>query len=386
MSKQKKIKYIGYYYSPELGQPKRLYSPAATNKMDYVASTLVRNGHDIDIISLCKPEKKGIVFNKSIKYKNGVSINLIASLGSGGRFRNIFDYYLGNLILFLILLFKTKKNELVFVYHSLGYGKTITLAKKITKFKLVLEVEELYQDVVECSSQRGKQEFLNIEVADAYIFPTYILNSKLNPFNKPSMVIHGTYCVQKNVKDSLINEEFINVVYAGTFEFKKGGVYSAIEAAKYLQKKYKIHILGFGTEDEIMAVKALVEKVNVVSEAKVVFHGLITGDDFKSFLFKCDIGLSTQEPNAKYNETSFPSKVLTYMSHGLQVVSIRIKAVETSYVGEFLHFYDLNDAEVIAKTIKSIDLQNKNDTRDVIYNLDLKTIREMSAFVNCLIN
>ncbi|MBO1926325.1 glycosyltransferase [Thiomicrorhabdus sp. 6S2-11] len=382
MLKQNKIKYIGYYYSPELGQPKRLYSPAAATKMDYVASTLVQNDYDVEILSLCKPEKEGIVFNKKTHHHNGYTINLIASLGTGNKLRNVLDYFLGNLILFLILIFKTKKNEMVFVYHSLGYGKTITLAKQIRKFKLVLEVEEIYQDAVTCSTRQRKQEKNNIMAADAYIFPTYILNSELNTSNKPSIVIHGTYSIQKNDSESACTDGFINVVYAGTFDIKKGGVYAAIKTAQYLPEIYKIHILGFGSDEEVKSVESLIKQVNDSSSSKVFFHGLITGKDFTDFLFSCSIGLSTQEPNAKYNETSFPSKVLTYMAHGLQVVSVRIKAVEGSDIGGYIHFYDSNRLELIAETIKNIDLQKITDTRDVISDLDIKTIKKMSNFIS----
>ena len=78
----------------------------------------------------------------------------------------------------------TNKNSKVIVYHSLGYLKTISFLKKIKHFKLILEVEEIYADVIENKKIRiSEMSFL--KKADAYIFPTMLLNEEINLDNKP---------------------------------------------------------------------------------------------------------------------------------------------------------------------------------------------------------
>lgn len=84
----------------------------------------------------------------------------------------------------------------------------------------------------------------------------------------------------------------------------------------------------------------------------------------------CDIGLSTQIPEAEYNNTSFPSKVLSYMSNGLQVISARIPAIEASPVGRYIHYYDEQTPEKIAEGIQRINLRECKDTRSVIRKLN----------------
>ena len=62
------------------------------------------------------------------------------------------------------------------------------------------------------------------------------------------MVIYGTYNVEKQIANKF-DDGKIHCVYAGTFDPRKGGM-SAVNAAKFLDEKYHIHILGFGTEKD----------------------------------------------------------------------------------------------------------------------------------------
>ena len=97
---------------------------------------------------------------------------------------------------------------------------------------------------------------------------------------------------------------------------------------------------------------------------------MLSGEDYIRFLQSCDIGLSTQNPDAAFNATSFPSKILSYMANSLQVVSIRIPAIEGSAIGEYMYYYDRQTPEEIAKAIMSVDMSNGMDPRQVIAGLD----------------
>ena len=98
-------------------------------------------------------------------------------------------------------------------------------------------------------------------------------------------------------------------------------------------------------------------------KAKITYDGLLSGEEYIKFIQSCDIGLSTQNPNGKYNDTSFPSKILSYMANGLRVVSVRIPVVEESGIGKCVCYYDEQTPENIAKAIKSIDFSEEYDSR-----------------------
>ena len=87
-------------------------------------------------------------------------------------------------------------------------------------------------------------------------------------------------------------------------------------------------------------------------------------------LLYCDIGLSTQILDGKYNETSFPSKILSYMANGLRVVSVRIKAIEMSAIGNQVYYYDEQNPKSIANAIMTIDINLPYDSIALIKKMD----------------
>ena len=172
-------------------------------------------------------------------------------------------------------------------------------------------------------------------------------------------------------------DKIIHCVYAGTFDPRKGGAAAAAAAAEFLPDDYHIHILGFGSDEEIRNMKDCISRVAKKSAAKVSYDGLLTGEDYIKFIQSCDIGLSTQNPDAAFNATSFPSKILSYLANGLRVVSIRIPAIEQSDVGDKLFYYDEQTPDQIAKAIRSIDMSQEYDSRRLIEQLSECFEREL---------
>lgn len=114
------------------------------------------------------------------------------------------------------------------------------------------------------------------------------------------------------------------------------------------------------------------------SKAAITYDGLKKGIEFIEFLQSCHIGLSTQKPDGEYNDTSFPSKVLTYMSNGLAVVTIRIPVLEKSAIADALTFYETPNGKVLADAIKHCNYQQSSrellDILDKTFKQNLKTL------------
>lgn len=104
---------------------------------------------------------------------------------------------------------------------------------------------------------------------------------------------------------------------------------------------------------------------------------MLSGEEYIRFIQSCDIGLSTQNPDAAFNATSFPSKILSYLSNGLRVVSIRIPAIEGSDVGDKLFYYDEQTPKQIADAILSVDMAQAYDSRSDIVDLSNKFQNEL---------
>lgn len=366
------MKYVGYY---DTEKARRDMSLAAVNKMNYICSVINRIGHRVSIVACgmtaafekkaCKEkvfDETEVLFFKTKKIPTNIASKVTE------RVRR-------NITLFSYLMKNTKKNEQVIVYHSLGIMRCVYFAKRLKRFKLILEVEEFYNDVFleSKTSRRMEQKF--IACADKYIFPTELLNEKFNKQNKPYTVIHGTYQVEPK-REETFGDGKIHVVYAGTFDPRKGGGVAAA-ATEWLSKEYHVHILGFGSDSDTANIKKLIKETNEKSEAIVTYDGLLSGEEYIKFLQKCHIGLSTQNPDADFNATSFPSKILSYMANGLRVVTIRIPAIESSAVNSDIYYYKNQTPKDIAKAIMAIDLSNGCDGRKKIAELDKKFCEDL---------
>jgi glycosyltransferase involved in cell wall biosynthesis len=362
-----KIKYVGFYNTLENNNEKRISVMSATNKMDYIISKLNQLGYDVDLISPSWTNDRRYYKGKSIEINKRTMLILPPALPWIGLMK-VLSVLFSQFWLFFYLLFFTKKNEEIVVYHSLLLMHPLYYAKKIKGFTLTLEVEEVYQDVRKTSKGLSKMEYKLINLADKYIFPTEMLNEKLNTKKKPYTIIYGTYQVEWDRK-SKFNDDKIHVVYAGTFDPRKGGT-AAVSAAAHLPENYHVHIIGFGTEEQKRNIIEQISESRKIYECTVSYDGLLMGEEYIRFMQSCDIGLSTQKLDASFNNTSFPSKILSYLANGLRVVSVRIKAIELSAIGKDIYYYDQQTPEAIARAIISIDTKESNESKRLIKNLD----------------
>ncbi len=351
----KRIKYFSYYGCLD---PERIRynSPAADTKIDYIIEVINHIGYGVDHISSSLASTSNFQ-SGFVEKKDSNTFRYFASFGRGGSVLLALNRRFVKLQLFLWCLFNLKRNEQILVYHSLGYNSLFIILKKFKSLRIIGEIEELYQDVSSQKKSKCVSEYRFIDKCDAYIFPTNLLVSKLNNACKPYVLVHGIYAIEpsRNVK---WNDDDIHVVYAGTFDPNKGGV-DAAAAAEFLPKGYHIHICGFGNEQDTNAIIKTINITNSKSEASVTYDGFMNGEEFIRFLQKCQIGLSTQNPDAAFNSTSFPSKILTYLSNGLNVVCIRIPAVEYSCVGDVISYYDVQTPREIARAIMNCSCKEK---------------------------
>lgn len=374
-----KVFYLGYYSDIDNN---RKTAPAADTKMDYIIESLKNFSNAIELLSFCYVDDKSKLLKKYkgyVKEENGIRIRYFSSYSSKykvirviGRFFTWLEQkkYIKEQCLF--------NNSNIIIYHSLSLFKVYKLLNKYKK-NYTMEVEEIYSDVINKKKLRKKEtDYLN--KANKYIFPTILLNDEINVNHKPYVIVHGTYKVEKKFKKNNFNDNKIHCVYAGTFDPRKGGV-TAAAAAEYLPNNYHIHIIGFGSSKDINKIKSEIERVNKFSKAKVSYDGLLTGDEYLKFIQKCDIGLSTQNPNATFNATSFPSKILSYMANGLRVVSIKIPAIESSTIGKYLYYYNKQNPKEIANAIMNVDMSDNYNSQQIIERLDVDFKKELKEMI-----
>ena len=373
----KKIKYLIHYDMND--NEGRVRNLAAINKANYIIETLGSLRYETEIISASLISTKGYIKKSITEINENTKLIKLPAFKWGNYFEKAIAYTWSNIAIFLYLLFNVKKREEIVVYHSLALMKSVKWAKKLKGFKLILEVEEIYNDVIKKSEKQRKKEVDYFKIADKYIFPTELLNESVNKENKPYAIIHGTYQVEQD-RGGNFNDDKIHVLYAGTLDPRKGGA-TAAASAEFLAENYHVHILGFGGNAEVEYIKKTVSDTGKKTKATVTYDGLLSGEEYIRFIQKCQIGLSTQNPNADFNATSFPSKILSYMANGLRVVSVRIPAIERSAIGDDMYYYDKQTPEEIANAIMSIDLNDEYDGREKIKQLDVKFIEDLEELI-----
>lgn len=246
--------------------------------------------------------------------------------------------------------------------------------------EIIGEIEEIYQDVKNSFSEsKKKSEFEFIENCTKYILPSILLGNKINKSGKPELIVHGVYKETCRYYGKFEDNK-IHVVYAGTFDPNKGGAQIALDAAKYLNSNFHLHLIGFGSQDDLNNIFRAIETIEQHASATVSYDGLLRGREFDSFLQKCHIGLSPQNPEDDFNDTSFPSKVLTYMANGLKVVSFKIKVLTTSKLDNLLYYPSEFSPKALADTIMTIDV-NSACNGNMLHELDAKFKTDLKSFL-----
>lgn len=368
-NRARRLKYVSYYDTAANRAENRNYSRAATDKMDYIIGVMNRLGFVVDVISASQTTNRTSCSGKVVSLGGENTLRLFHSLPWGGKARRISSVIYTRAALLLWLLRHTERGEGVIVYHSLGYASVIRLAHLMRGFRLILEVEEVYGDVT------GKDRDLRAEQrlfrrADAFILPTTLLGRAVNDANRPQVIVHGRYASEPSRGMSFADGR-VHVVYAGTFDPRKGGALAATTTAEFLDRQYHLHILGSGAQADIQTLTDCISAVAPKTECRLTYDGLLEGDDYVDFLQTCHIGLSTQRRHADFSETSFPSKILSYLSNGLHVVSVRLRAVEESGVGDLPEYYDEDTPQAIAEAIMAIDPSQPYDSRQRLHELDM---------------
>lgn len=377
----KEIKYIGFYDSVN-SIHKRNDCISATTKMDYIMSAIVRKGRKVKVISPAWYIESNAPITRTIKENLSDNISLVKapSFPTNNKVCSFIRLIFSNLWLFFYLINNTKKGEEVIAYHSLALIKPLFLAKKIKRFKLIYEVEEIYSDIINITRYKRENEINYIRKADKYIFPTELLDREINIYNKPSVIIYGRYS-KNNQKVNKFNDNKIHLVYAGTFDSRKSGAQNAIKCAEFLDDQYHLHLIGFGSKEDKQALLNLVELTRMKTSCTITFEGLMVGEELNKFLSKCDIGLSTQTSKGIYNETSFPSKILSYIGSDLRVVSVKIRVLEISKIDDLLYYYETDSPKEIANVIRSIDLSKPYSGRERLEELDKEFVRKIAQLI-----
>jgi len=383
-----KVHYIGYYSDAD--DDRDLYSsPAACAKMDYIRSALKRIGCQVRLLSTSWTRKNGGSFGRKVVRTDSMDeIIYISTFGATNKLFRFMARFWSMLQLTWYLVTEVRTNEIVIVYHSISYREPIAIARRLRKLKLILQVEEIYSEVFGYTGTKRRREWSLISEADAYICASDFLKSRLEKtYGRKCIVAYGDYSIP--TRRSKRQEENIHVVYAGVIDTIKKGAFNAAKCIQYLPPHYRVHILGFGADNHISELTNLIHSINLeLPEARIFFHGLLRGESFSDFLHSAHIGVNSHTMEGKYADFTFPSKLLVYLAHNMNVVSAAVPCVMGSSFAKYISFYCDDEARSLAEAILAVDVDSLRDNVFIIRQLDadfLNKLREVLHSFNASI-
>lgn len=375
----KKIKYICDFYIPVPNNEGRYFALSACDKASYVHSVLNRLGYDIEIISPSYAKKCSR--ERTDRLNEHVIVISGFSLGYSNGITKALSRLSAMLWLLYFLLFRCKKGETIISYHGVQKTPFFLFAKYIKRFHYILEVEEIYSalDLKTGAGWRYKLEKAIIDKADSYVFASSQLEEKCNADHKPSVVCNGSY-----ITPDLISEKQPDgkkhLVYAGLIE-KDKVAFKSLNIARYLNEDYVIHIIGYGKEEDILLLKELISETNKQTQCKVFYDGLKRGDEYIAFLQSCHIGLCPLSNNKGFQMACFPSKITSYLSNGLLVVTTDNEVLKTSSYNDYLYYVKDDSPKEFAETIKTIRIDANNNPRKCIMAEDERMLVELKQLI-----
>lgn len=350
---RKRIYYVSFYDGKACSDKRKTRSNIAGSILTEGLIRALKNiGYKVILISPMAPERQGIFPEEHIVIDEQEEQYFLAcqQIKIMGKLRGGTHAAINSLKNFIRK--HVKKDDIVISYHSLGYGRMFDNLRNTIGFKWIAEIAEIY-----CLSQGDylapelyEDELGMFANADARIF---LGDNLKNKYKKSDMdlAFYGNYevfCPHKKLPDKTIN-----LAYTGIIN-KDRGVITIVDVMKYLDKKYRLYILGHGKNENIDFLKERIAEENKqFTEERIFFCGTRTGKEYDEFLADKHIGISLITQQGTIADNAFPGKMMSYMAHSLFVLSSDNPGIRNSKLGSHIYFCN-NDPDSIAHALKTI--------------------------------
>lgn len=371
------IYYVGAYRTKNIEEREPQGSAAEDAKIAYIISVIKSLGKEVRVVSVLASLKRGFHRRKVCKVDELETQVFLEAYDETRRGLSKIGVLQRLTALFFYLLFNAKHTDIVLVYNTQLYSVPVRLAKWFRRFKMVLEVEEIfYMDERNSADVKRKPlEEALIHAADAYVTASALLAQRVAR-NKPHAVVYGGYTIPPKYAEQL-DDNRVHVVYAGGIDSLRR-VDRAVRAFALLPEQYCFHILGFGTDEDIEKLNQDINDINAETGIeKVEYVGCLSGKEYDEYLQKCHIGLNMQSIGASIETVAFPSKISSYMSRGLNVVSGSLESIIHSPLAKGITFYEDNSEQSIAKAILSCRRNSREEQIRLIEMAEKEFVEEL---------
>lgn len=353
-----KIIYITSYNSA-ISERDLEISLAEKTCSEYIISCFKQEGYVVNVLSTGVGKKRSYFTTCKRKIDNSEIQYFFPSLKAPKSYvLKILNQFLVYTGIFLWLLFKSEREDIVLVYHnnllSHFYGLMGVLNKNLS-----FVVGELYSAVYNKGYSEIEIEKRRLQKGKRYIFANDIMAQRLEK-EDCSTVCYGNTSFLGSSRH--VDKSIIKIVYAGKIETGRvSDAFVAVETARYLPHGYEVSIIGYGSDTDIEKLRQLIEEINKERDDEIVsYNGCLYGTELDDFIMDCDIGLCPRVLDDNASDYCFPSKTLVYMTHGVIPLCPKLKNLYGSKVSSGILFIQGElTPENIAKTI----VNHKNGTQ-----------------------
>lgn len=350
--------------------------------VDFLVAGLHEHGIQTTILSPQGIESDEVRWASAHHYQGATPVLYQPSLGGRNKVVKAFNTVLSWMWLFALLGRHTKKGETILVYHSMNYLIPISLLRYFKRLRVVLYIGEFYQTLYPMSSIKRRMEKRYIKRADAYIFVTHLLIEQVKALRKDSfdhVTLYGPY-MREILAHQDIESIIIRLLYVGKIS-KDKGIERTIELAKYLNDQFEIRIIGYCESYDEEILMSRISESNQTNTCKIIFDGVKYGAEYTEYVQSCELGLVVQDMDAPFNANSFPSKILSFIANGLEVLAPDIPTIATSPFASSLYLYHDESAQEIAKIVKGIDFSQRRCHPQILDTLKTEFYKDLGALI-----
>jgi len=257
------------------------------------------------------------------------------------------------------LLLNTDRSEVVVLYHSFLWIFLVPLLR-LFGFKVVLQVNEIFYNAgTHVKFVHKFLELMMFRLANAYIVSCKATVPFIRASGSRSPILSE---IPGPLPQPFLNNpgslgEKIRLVYAGVVDtVKNNGAFMALElATKLNDSRFEIDIFGFGDSHSVALLSEKIKIIETESRTKVTFKGSLTPSELTKQLTSYDVGLAIQDFDASFGASSFPSKILHYLSSGLTVIATGTPAVVSWDSKDMIFVYFKKNLEDLVSYLKCYD-------------------------------
>ncbi|WP_435230932.1 glycosyltransferase family 4 protein [Pseudopelagicola sp. nBUS_20] len=323
----------------------QFFDPEPTFKGAKFARAIIDAGFEVEVITgfpnypggKLYPGYKVKLLKKEIL--NGVKVNRVALYPSHDRnaIRRAFNYLSFCLSSFIFLWFRSKRNDMVYVYHPpITVGLAAALVRKLGGPRYIIDVQDLWPNTLASTGMVENQLALKIigilsrfvyrnahkVVAQSHGFKVELL--KMGVEQRQLQTIYNwcdeSYQVVSDTVTRLQLEwhgHFV-MVYCGNLGLAQD-LQNVLEAVALLRKRvvnFKFIVVGSGVEKE-----GLVKRADELGLDNVAFLGRKSRSEIPSILAAADYALVSLKSDPLF-EITLPSKMQEYMFAGKPIVAV----------------------------------------------------------------